>query len=446
MVPAQDGFMVPIRARVKQSLLRLPPEGRDAYRLFNDANAKQLWEHLQGPAETAAGSRRHDIPSDELATLRKIVDRYFLSSVGDLAADRLGDALFEQGNFAAAENQWHSIIDKYPDSHLSPVRLQVKRCVALARLGRADELATLVSLVGEQYRDEKLTIGGESVGAADFVRSLVPKESARQATATKADTDSIVLPTADEPLWQIKIAGPNMSGQIDPNTGMPMSSNFHAAPTAVADGNRFYANWLGTVYAADLETGKMLWRTGKFTDNAQPAINCLQQGMTSESFSIVAARGKLFVLRPPTKNLLGELLGADGPQDVTVAFECLDATSGKTLWRSPRMNMFIESAPYLLDRTAYLIGVSTNNAMMNLVAIDVESGHIRWKLELGTPQAASNRGQCDYGGPRLLSAGGMLLVATNNGTSWPSTRRVGGSNGLWRTTLGRPAIRTSDFG
>ena len=427
MVPAQDGFMVPIRARVKQSLLRLPPEGRDAYRLFNDANAKQLWEHLQGPAETAAGIRRHDIPSDELATLRKIVDRYFLSSVGDLAADRLGDALFEQGNFAAAENQWHSIIDKYPDSHLSPVRLQVKRCVALARLGRADELATLVSLVADQYRDEKLTIGGESVGAADFVRSLVPKESARQATATKADTDSIVLPTADEPLWQIKIAGPNMSGQIDPNTGMPMSSNFHAAPTAVADGNRFYANWLGTVYAADLETGKMLWRTGKFTDNAQPAINCLQQGMTSESFSIVAARGKLFVLRPPTKNLLGELLGADGPQDVTVAFECLDATSGKTLWRSPRMNMFIESAPYLLDRTAYLIGVSTNNAMMNLVAIDVESGHIRWKLELGTPQAASNRGQCDYGGPRLLSAGGMLLVATNNGALLavnPASRRI----------------------
>jgi outer membrane protein assembly factor BamB len=436
MVPAQDGFMVPIRARVKQSLLRLPPEGRDAYRLFNDANAKQLWEHLhvgesprdsQSASGRAANNSAGAAPNDELPTLRKIVDRYFLSSVGDLAADRLGDALFEQGNFAAAENQWRSIIDKYPDSHLSPVRLQVKRCIALARLGRADELAALVSLVADQYRDQKLTIGGESVVAADFVRSLVPKESAPRATATKSDSNSIVLPAADEPLWQIKIAGPDMKGQIDPNTGMPMSSNFHAAPSAVVDGNRLYANWLGTVYAADLETGKMLWRTGKFTDNTQPAMNCLQQGMTPESFSIVAARGKLFVLRPPTKNLLGELLGGDSAQDVVIAIECLDAANGKTLWRTPKLNMMLVSVPYILDRTEYLIGVSLNNAMMNLVAIDTENGHVRWKLELGTPQMNNGRGQYDYGGPRVLSAGGMLLVATNNGALLavnPASRRI----------------------
>ena len=345
MVPAQDGFMVPIRARVKQSLLRLPPEGRDAYRLFNDANAKQLWEHLQGPPGAAV--------NDELPTLRKLVDRYFLSSVGDLAADRLGDALFEQGNFAAAENLWRSIIEKYPDSHLSPARLQVKRCVALARLGRADFLAALVAQVVEQYGDQKLTIGGETVVAADFVRSLVPKESSSRPAANKPDEDSILLPAADEPVWQIRIAGPNMAGQVDPNTGMPMGNTFHAAPCVAVMGNRLYANWLGTVYAADLETGKMLWRTGKFTDNAQPAINCLQQGMAAEDFSLVASGGKLFVLRPPTKNLLGELLGGDAAQDVVVAIECLDATNGKTLWRAPKLNMMLVSAPYVVDRTEY---------------------------------------------------------------------------------------------
>jgi outer membrane protein assembly factor BamB len=208
---------------------------------------------------------------------------------------------------------------------------------------------------------------------------------------------------------------------------MPMSSNFHAAPTAVVDGNRLYANWLGTVYAADLETGKMLWRTGKFTENTQPAINCLQQGMTPESFSIVAARGKLFVMRPPTKNLLGELLGGDSAQDVVIAIECLDEANGKTLWRAPKQNMMLVSAPYIVDRTEYLLGVSQNNAMMNLVAIDTETGHVRWKLELGTPQANNGRGQYDYGGPRILSAGGMLLVATNNGALVavnPASRRI----------------------
>src|SRR6266567_463213 len=66
MVPAEDGFLVPIRARAQQSLLKLPPEGREAYRLFNNANAKQLWERVQN---VKAG-----IPADELATLRKLVD------------------------------------------------------------------------------------------------------------------------------------------------------------------------------------------------------------------------------------------------------------------------------------------------------------------------------------------------------------------------------------
>ncbi|HEY2148073.1 MAG TPA: hypothetical protein VGH32_09060, partial [Pirellulales bacterium] len=110
MVPAKDGFLVPIRARARQSLLNLPPEGREAYRLFNDAAAKQLWDRLQ----TTKGG----MPSDEMATLRKLVDQYFLTSVGDLAADRLGDALFEQGEFAAAEGMWRLAAEKYPDPHL----------------------------------------------------------------------------------------------------------------------------------------------------------------------------------------------------------------------------------------------------------------------------------------------------------------------------------------
>ena len=68
--------------------------------------------------------------------------------------------------------------------------------------------------------------------------------------------------------------------------------------------------------------------------------------------------------------------------------------------------------------------------MMNLVAIDIDNGHVRWKLELGTPQGANNgrgQGQYDYGGPRILSAGGMLYVATNNGALLavnPTSRRI----------------------
>jgi len=40
MVALQDGFVLPARRRVQQLLSSMPPEGRDAYRLFNVAKAK----------------------------------------------------------------------------------------------------------------------------------------------------------------------------------------------------------------------------------------------------------------------------------------------------------------------------------------------------------------------------------------------------------------------
>lgn len=408
MVPAEDGFMVPIRARVRQSLLKLPPEGREAYRLFNDSVAKQLWQHVQ---DTSAGP-----VADELPTLRKLVDRYFLTSVGDLAADRLGDALFEQGEFAAADQMWRAVVEKYPDSRLSPAKLQVKRCTALARLGRREAVAALATQIADQYPDQRVTIGGKEVVAAEFARSLIPKETSGPA-APAHDADAVLLPAADEPLWQIRIVGPSLNGQIDPNTGMPIT-NFHVSPSASVEGNRLYANWLGTVYCADLETGKMLWRTGKFSDAVQPAMNLLQQGMTPDSFSVRAIGGKLLVLRPPTKNLLGELLGNDAPQDVVLAIECLDAATGKTLWRAPRLNINITSAPFLLDGVEYILGISSNNSTLQLIALDAGTGKLLWRTQLGTPQNMNNMyggRSFDFGGPKIIPGNGMLYIATNNG-------------------------------
>ncbi len=405
MVPAKDGFLVPIRARARQSLLNLPPEGREAYRLFNDAAAKQLWDRLQN---TKGG-----MPSDEMATLRKLVDQYFLTSVGDLAADRLGDALFEQGEFAAAEGMWRLAAEKYPDPHLSPAKLQVKRAIALARLGRGETLAALASQIADQYADDRITVGGRDVKAAEFVKSLAPKQASSGPTHIAA-AEPVLLPTADEPLWQIRLGAVNTRGRIDPNTGMQMG-DVHATSNCAVDGHRLYANWLGTIYAADLDTGKMLWRTGRFTDALQSAMNLFQQGMTTDCFCLSAAGGKLVVLRPPVKNLLGELLGGDVAQDGMLTLECLDAATGKTLWRAPRLNMIIVSAPYVLDGAAYYVAIS-NNSTMNLVAADMSNGRQLWTVQLGTPQNANNwRGGFNFGGPRILFGSGMIYVATNNG-------------------------------
>ena len=70
-------------ASAARSSPALPPEGQAAYRLFYDAEAKKLLDEAEGPAE--------------LKNLERVYSAYFITSVGDNAADRLGDLYFEHG-------------------------------------------------------------------------------------------------------------------------------------------------------------------------------------------------------------------------------------------------------------------------------------------------------------------------------------------------------------
>lgn len=289
LVPAGDGFLVPTSDWVRQRLNRLPREGREAYRMFNDANFKRFWGQIHVRGEGFSSNRP------------------------------------------------------------APAR----------------------------------------------------------------DAETFILPATDEPLWQIRIAGPHMPGQFNPQNGMRMNSTIHAAPIAAVVGDRIYVNWLGTDYAADLDTGKMLWRTGDFIEAPTRAIEYVGDSSTN-CFALVPSGGKLFVMRPPVRNQLGETLAPDSARNVSLAIECLDAASGKTLWRAPLLNVFVLAGPYLVDGVEYLIASGARNEA-TLIGIDMQTGRVRTRVSLGSPPNGNNGGGNDgFGGPKMLASGGTLYVAANN--------------------------------
>lgn len=408
-VPAGDGLLVPVRVRVQQLLLSLPPEGRDAYRLFNDAGAKQLWEHVQDTASK--------MQPDEPGALRKLVDRYFLTSVGDLAADRLGDALFEQSDFSGAEANWRLVVEKYPDPHVSLAKLQCKRCVALSLLGRRDAVASLAAQVREKYGDQNVTIGGRDLNTAEFAESLIAKTPAAAPlgpTHGKIVTDELVLPDADEPIWQIRIAGPDLTGQTDPMYGWPISkSSFPTVPFGAVDPKHFYANRLGVVFAADLETGKMLWRTDKFIGFSQQAVQILQQGIPPNAFFVVPAGDRLLAGCIGSKNMLGQMKQINNDNEWHM--DCLDIATGKTVWSWRRAGFWLLSQPYVIGDLIYAVGISSNNSM-HLLCMRMENGNTIWLTSLGTPQNVRNwRGGFNFGGPSLTVVGNEMYVSSNSG-------------------------------
>src|SRR5262249_14602153 len=117
-VDGEDGFIITVATRRRALLSALPPEGQAAYRLVSDAAAQKLFDRAEG--------------ASELKDLEHLYSAYFPTSVGDNAADRLGDLYFELGRFDRAADCWLAVLRERPDTDLSPATLAVKAALALS--------------------------------------------------------------------------------------------------------------------------------------------------------------------------------------------------------------------------------------------------------------------------------------------------------------------------
>ncbi len=91
--------------RVETMLAELPPEGLNAYRISADADAAEIL--------AAAGS------DQDLEALSRVVKDYFMSSLGDDAAFRLGCIYLDRFDFGGAMGMFTRIVDHYPDPSIA---------------------------------------------------------------------------------------------------------------------------------------------------------------------------------------------------------------------------------------------------------------------------------------------------------------------------------------
>jgi outer membrane protein assembly factor BamB len=407
MVPGKDGFYVPVTLRIKMLLAALPPEGKQAYRLFYDAKAKQLLEQIQNPE---AGK-----VVDEVSELRKIVDQYFITSVGDRAAEMLGDLYFERGDFVAAARTWESILANYPESGISKVKLHAKKAAALARAGQMDGFGVEMGIVKDQFPGQTVTAGGKEMSATEFLASMEQSVTATKPAAEK-EMAQLVLPDVEAAQWQMQFIDPEMQENIKTALtnmgwqGQMMGQVAGTVPPSATDGKRVYVNWLGVGFAMDVQTGKLLWRTDKFTDLAQNFQQIVSYMVDMDRYSLTLVDDCVIINRVP----LGQI-----NRGAMFQLSCHEAETGKVKWSSnsgPLANWSFVGQPLLLGQTMYMVGHQQNNQEMRLAAIEAKTGKLEWEMTLGTPQAGQNyRGEARFPQPSLMYHEGMLYALTNNG-------------------------------
>ncbi len=422
MAPSKDGFMLPARQRIMELLVTLPPEGREAYRLFNDAPAKQLYDQA-----LAAGGNSL---ADEVPLLRKVYEQYFITSVGDQAADRLGDALFESGDFLGADATWAAIIDRYPDTDLNPLRVQVKRGIAMARAKRLDPLNALIAQIKEKNAGATVTVAGADVEATAFLMKQIEPTTKPAATLfVKGDNDTpLNLPASDAPAWQCEFLNREITEQIAQrvNGWRWQGANLQMAffvPSSDTDGKRVYVNWLGACFAIDATSGKLVWRTDKFEDISQKIDQLVQSLPDIFAYStVVIPNDRVLFVRVPVKRI-----NYDEPMRLT----CHDSNTGQQKWSSESGTLSSYTflgKPVVVGDVIYAPGKTREGSELMLLTIDPANGKLLSSMTIGQAAAGSNyRGNTVVPSSNLTFFQGKVYVLTNNGGMVavnPATKQV----------------------
>jgi outer membrane protein assembly factor BamB len=120
----RDGVVyTSLAAEVERTLARLPREGLDLYRISADGAAHAILGSISSSGV------------DEEEALNKIVRRYFLSSLGDDAAYKLGCLALDRHDFVGASRMFQAILDQHPDPSIPRADVLLRMAVAAAKVG-----------------------------------------------------------------------------------------------------------------------------------------------------------------------------------------------------------------------------------------------------------------------------------------------------------------------
>jgi len=385
-----DQVLVPSSLLVRSLLAGMPTAGKSAYRVFYDAQATALWEKASGAAE--------------VESLTQIVDKHLVSSVGDRAADRLGDLYFERGDLHRAQASWRTVLNYCPESEISKAQLLIKVATALALAGRGNELGEIQRAIDARYANEMVVVAGRPVKAGEEIARLAGGVQQIETATEPTGVDDFELPSSDEPLWQFRFQtkvdpnNPRAAGQPFPITnvyGQPRPNDFRI-PVAT-DGKRVYLNTFGVEMAFELATGKMLWRTGRMHDlNFQQS----RQGVLPERYSILVAGDRTWsVTREPSQM---------NSQPPTFSLVARDAATGKDLFNSRRTlsTWSIVGSPLVVQNSGggvlgegpasaavIYVGASRSNksAELSVLEIDAQTFKLKRDVTLGTHAVDPNQ-------------------------------------------------------
>lgn len=429
-----DGRFEPVNHLIRQRIGQLPEQGRSAFRLYFDAMAAELLAKIE----------QHPYPGSaaQLRQAEELYSWFLLTSSGPRACDLLGDLYFEQGRFLEAADCWATLLAAHPGTRPELV-MQSKRCLALWRAGESAAARAIAEGLTERFGDQPIRLAGEQQTVKQYFSALLdPAGAAAQANASApVATEHRYLPTAlpepgTAPQWCFTILNDANAKRIELASSGRRNYIYNNSlagliPPVATDDQRLYGHWMGSVFALDLRTGKVLWRTmpfpsavesigyrNRYNSNADDYRIALTQRHVLILDAVVTDRSGSFTLTAYDKqtgkpawdaaevlddrSICGEPL-VDGPsvyltsrpRNATAGelhLHRLNAANGELIWSAPLGELDLRVSPYtalsqtiqpVLATHERLIFVLTNNG--GLLAVEPVLGQVQWARKLDAP-------------------------------------------------------------
>jgi len=308
--------------------------------------AKQAEEALE-----ALGALGED---EDTAILHDIVDRYWPTSAGGVAAERLGRRLLESGAALDAGRIFERLSREHPD-YREYADAAVFAALAYAKADRHDLSKTSADLArrlgGEVMWQGRLRSVAEvlaEIQSAARLASPQPSDWPMLGGDVSRNRLSPVVPDPDLLLWRVDL-------EAKPHSRRPMHKVFPCEPIIVGD--RVYVQDAYHIWSIDLNTGWVVWRyefkaprddmVSSARTNRRPRAPTLSEGR------LYAVVGEV----QPARFLWESASGSS-------VLICLDPADGTERWRvaapelfgvSDRTGYFFDSSPLVRFGAAHLV-------------------------------------------------------------------------------------------
>ena len=464
LIDIEPGRYISIRRYVNLQVARWPPRGLAAYRAA-----------FEKVAETAlaAGHNRETVEG-----LVSIAMRYYPTQAGARALDEAAQLAIEKGDFQSASQWYDDLLSNHPDRQEHRLAWQTKRALCSAWQGDLTKLRKLSHELDTENAGPQVNWAGRRRTLGSFIKEMLaqieagglppPFATGAQMFCGDAGRRAFFSTTSavEARLWRFTnfgeggFAGLEDREELDIGTKSAylrsLGSGRLLASIPVFGGGRLYCHDNRSVWAIDPDdTDKPVWRVDLFPPAGDDA-RWTNEDEPPNQFTTLWADGRLYVhleRRP------GKTGGAEAHK--ISALVCLDATTGKTIWRNDLKDLAsafedlrLDGAPvlhrgrlFVVARRRKAFGFET----CLLLCLEPRTGRILWRTHIGEAPTGS------YGYYRPTrshpaAAGDMVIVHTNLGTvaavsamtgrviwltAYPS-RYADDSEMAWSTRMGRP--------